>query len=726
MRFQSNTARPRSFQTFLPIVILFAGLTLVGLLPTSVGADDLPPPNRNEQRVAKLVAGMMKSQHLLNLPLDNTISSRAFDQYIKSLDPLKIYFMQSDMDEFEKWRFKVGEQLSNGDYTIAMEIFKRFIQRVDERTQTALEKVELEHDFTIDEEIATDPKAMEFARDEHEAQEIWRKRVKYNLLVLRGDKSEELKKQEAAEKSGTESTDQAPIKVTKPTDDPQETLRKRYRSLARRWHQMNTEDVVEIYISAVTSSYDPHTTYMSSGSFKNFLIQMGLQLEGIGATLQATDDGYTVIKSIVPGGAADKQGSLKVEDKIMAVGQGDENGQRLDTDLARKHGLDFVDVIGMRLDDAVKMIRGSAGTAVRLQVLSENSAEMNVITIVREKIKLEDSAALGQVFEFGTNPDGSPRKIGVIDLPSFYADMEEGGTDGRSSTTDVRRILNQFKAEKVDAIVLDLRRNGGGSLREAVDCSGLFINYGTIVQVKDSYGRTMKLDDETRGMAWEGPLVVVTSKMSASASEILAGAVQDYRRGLVVGDTTTHGKGTVQNLKSLDQELFVRADARQNLLGALKITTQQFYRPSGESTQKRGVLSDIVLPSIYDKMDIAESDLDYAIEFDTVPSARITSYDRVNEEMVQELNKKSMERVAQDSEFQSWITKIKHYVEQKERKSVSLNEVTYMANRAQLNSESVEETAAEEQTRPKREIKRDYYLDEVMRITNDYVDQLNS
>jgi carboxyl-terminal processing protease len=706
-----------------------AGFILIGLVWEAAEADDLPPPNRNEQRVAKMVIGMMKNEHLLNLPFDNTISSRAFDQYIKSLDPLKIYFMQTDIDEFEKWRFKIGEQLSNGDYTIAMEIFKRFIQRVDERTQTALEKVELEHDFTIDEEIITDPKRMTFAKDEYEAQEIWRKRVKYNLLVLRGDRSEEMKKKEAEEKaadSTAESTENSSPPAAKPADDPQETLRKRYRSLARRWHQMNTEDIVEIYITAVTSSYDPHTTYMSSGSFRNFLIQMGLQLEGIGATLQATDEGYTVIKSIVPGGAADKQGSLKVEDKIMAVGQGDENGQRLDTDLARKHGLDFVDVIGMRLDDAVAMIRGRAGTVVRLRVLSENSAEMKVITIVREKIKLEDSAALGQVFESGFNPDGNPRKIGVIDLPSFYADMEDGGTDGRSSTTDVRRILNRFKAEHVDAIVLDLRRNGGGSLREAVDCTGLFINYGTVVQVKDSFGRIMKLDDEIRGMAWEGPLVVVTSKVSASASEILAGAIQDYRRGLVVGDTTTHGKGTVQNLKSLDQQVFFRSDPRQNALGALKITTQQFYRPSGESTQKRGVLSDIVLPSIFDKMDIAESDLDYAIEFDTVPSARITSYDRVNEDMVQELNKKSMERIADDSEFQTWITRIKHYVEQKERKSVSLNEVTYMANRAQLNSEKVEENAAEEQLRPKREIKRDYYLDEVLRITNDYVDQLNS
>jgi carboxyl-terminal processing protease len=708
------------------------GLVLIGLVSPFLVADDLLPPTRNERNVAKVVLGMMKGEHLLNRPLDRTISSRAFDQYIRSLDPLKIYLMQADLEEFEKWRFEIGSQLSEGDYTVAIEIFKRFLQRVDERTQTAIEAVDLEHDFTLDEEIITDPKRLEFAKDEADAREIWRKRIKYNLLVLRADKSEEQKKKEAAERkqaaqeAAEEGVEIHPPSITKTTDDPQETLRKRYRSLARRWHQLTTEDVVEMYITAVTSSFDPHTTYMSSGSFRNFLIQMGLQLEGIGATLQATDEGYTVIRSIVPGGAADKQGTLKVEDKIMAVGQGDEAGERLDPELARKHGLQFVDTIGMRLDDVVSMIRGRAGTVVRLQVLPENASEMSVITIVREKIKLEDSAALGQIFEFGTNPDGSPKKLGVIELPSFYADMEEGGPGGRSTTTDVKRILNNFKAQNVDAVVLDLRRNGGGSLREAIDCTGLFINYGTVVQVKDSLGRVTQHDDEVRGMAWDGPLVVLTSKLSASASEILAGAIQDYRRGIIVGDTTTHGKGTVQNLKSLDQQLFRNSDLRKNLLGALKITTQQFYRPSGESTQKRGVLSDIVLPSIYDKMDIAESDLDYAIEFDTVPSARITSYERVNEEMLENLNKKSMERVAQDSEFQSWVKKIDFYVQQKAKKAVSLNEVTYLSNRDLLNSDKVEENVAEEQSRPKREIKRDYYLDEILRIANDYVDQLKS
>jgi carboxyl-terminal processing protease len=733
---QGNYMRAKTLS--VPLIhrqsLLCVGLCLAGFFSDlRVGkADDLAAPTRSERSVAKVVARMMKDDHLSNRGLDETISSRAFDQYLKTLDPLKLYFLQSDVEDFEQWRNQIGEQLSVGDYTAALEIYKRFLQRVDENTKLAVELVDAPHDFTVDEEMPTDPDRLTYAKDDNEIREIWRKRIKYNLLVLRGDKQDELKKNEATKggpqpspEGDSKSEDSAAKPLAKPMEEPTAILRKRYNSLARRWHQMKTEDVVEMYITSVTSSFDPHTSYFSAGTFQNFLIQMGLQLEGIGATLGATDEGYTVIKAIVPGGAAAKEGSLKLEDKIIAVGQGDEEGQQLDPELARKHGLSFVDAVDMRLDDVVGMIRGKAGTVVRLQVMHENSSETAVIKIVREKIKLEDSAALGQIFEEGTKADGTPRKIGVIDLPSFYSDMGEGGLDSRSTTTDVRKILNKFTAEQVDAVVLDLRRNGGGSLREAIDCTGLFIDYGTVVQVKNSFGRIDKHNDEVRGMAWGGPLVVVTSKMSASASEILAGAVQDYRRGIVVGDSTTHGKGTVQELKNLDQQLFRSNNPARNTLGALKVTTQQFYRPNGESTQKRGVLSDIVLPSIFDKMDISESDLDYAIEFDTVPSARIKSYEMVNETMIETLNQKAMSRIEKDAEFQSWITKIQHYVEQKERKSVSLNESVFMARRAELNSEEEEEKAVDLQINPKREIKADYYLKEVLRIAGDYVEQLN-
>ncbi len=712
------------------------GMAMAVLIASYSNADDLKPPTRNERNVALLVARLMKGEHLSNRGVDDTISNRAFDLYLKMLDPLKVYFMQSDIDEFSKWKDKLDDQMEEGDFTAALDIFRRFLERIDQRTETALEMIDVEHDFMIDEEMATDTKLLQYAQNEAEARDAWRKRIKYSLLVLKQAQKDDKAKDDKAENKSdsandtdpaTEHADQDAAKPkAKPADDPQETLRKRYRSFARRMHQMNTEDVLEMYVTAVTTSFDPHTTYMSSRSYNNFLIQMGLELEGIGATLGATDEGYTVIKNIVKGGAAATQGGLKVEDRIVAVAQGDENGEKLDVNLARKNGLDFVDAVGMKLDDVVGMIRGKAGTVVRLQVMSENSSEINTITIVREKIKLEDSAAHGKVFEEGVRPDGTPRKIGVIDLPSFYADMGERGVGARSTTTDVRRILNEFKEQGVDVVVMDLRSNGGGSLQEAIDCTGLFIDYGTVVQAKDSVGRIVKHDDTVRGTSWGGPLVVVTSKFSASASEILAGAVQDYNRGIVVGDTTTHGKGTVQSVANLDRLIYSRASPEANVLGVLKITTQQFYRPNGESTQKRGVLSDIVLPSFTDKMDVSESDLDYPMEFDTVPSARIKFYDLVDEQIRERLAHQSSARISEDKDFHERVEKIKHYVEQKALKSVSLNEETFMARRAQLNSEKEDEQTIESQLNPDREIKRDFYLNEVLKIANDYADLLAS
>ena len=418
----------------------------------------------------------------------------------------------------------------------------------------------------------------------------------------------------------------------------------------------------------------------------------------------------------------DTQGGLEVEDKITAVAQGDEDGGRAYEKLYREHGGEFVDVTGMKLDDVVSMIRGKAGTVVRLSVLSESGTELKVVSIVREKIKLEESAAQGEVFGEGTKADGTPFKIGVIELPSFYASMD-GAIGGRSTTNDVKRILKEFNSQNVDALVLDLRRNGGGSLREAIDCTGLFIDRGPVVQVKDSRGQIMEHKDVAAGMEWSKPLVVLTSKFSASASEILAGAVQDYGRGLVVGDTTTHGKGTVQSLMNLNQVLF-RVRNPPNVFGALKITMQQFYRPNGDSTQLRGVLSDLVLPSISDKMDISESDLDYPVEFDRIPQARYQQLSMVNPEITQELASKSAQRVEQSEDFSSRKKRINTYVEQKALKRISLNEEKFLERRRELSAEKEDEEAIEEQMNPDKGIEKDFYLEEVLKITRDYYNLL--
>ena len=707
-------------------------------LPQSLAqADNLGKPSIVSGYVARLVTKLMQSDHLSKHPLDDQISQRAFDLFAKSLDPMKVYFMQSDIDEFSVSRAELDDQLKRGEFSTAFAMFRRFLQRIDQRTAEAVELINQDHDFTVKEDMITDPDLMTYAKSEDEAREKWRKRIKYSLLVLENDDDEDEAKNAKDEAEASTSEDSPESNDTKADDDevttgevkpyekkdPKELLRKRYESFARRMHQTNAEELIEIYVSAITNAYDPHTSYMSSKSYEDFRIMLGLELEGIGATLSITDDGYTVIKSIVPGGACDTQGGIFPEDKIVAVGQGNPDGTKVSRKLYDLHGGEMIDVVNWKLSDVVAMIRGKAGTVVRLAVISEGKEEVHTVSISREKIKLEDSAAKGAIFEEGTDADGTPRKIGVIDLPSFYADMS-GKMGGRRTTVDVKRILDDFNAKNVDAVVLDLRRNGGGSLREAIDLTGLFIDEGTVVQVKDSYGQVTKYDDETPGLSWTKPVVVLTSKFSASASEILAGALQDYGRGIIVGDEQTHGKGTVQSLLDLNQ---VVAPIRNppNTYGALKITMQQFYRPNGDSTQKRGVVADIVLPSLSARMDVGEVDLDYAVEFDRIGEAPHDMFTLTSPKLEQELNERSQKRVNESEDFTKRKRQIKNYVEQKALKKVSLNQEEFMARRKELSAEKEDRKTFEEQVN-KKTIERDYYMDEVLKITDDYISLLPS
>jgi carboxyl-terminal processing protease len=350
---------------------------------------------------------------------------------------------------------------------------------------------------------------------------------------------------------------------------------------------------------------------------------------------------------------------------------------------------------------------------------------VKVYKITREKIELKDSEAQGAVFEQGNKPDGKPFQVGVIDLPSFYIDLDaaqKGDLNFKSATKDLRRLIGEFKEKGVDALVLDLRRNGGGSLAEAIGCTGLFIDRGTVVQVKGPFGNVQKYDDRRAGMAWDGPLVVVTSQFSASASEILAGAVQDYKRGIVVGDKSTHGKGTVQSLVNLWQQLNPSVKNPSTEWGALKITQSQFYRPGGDSTQKKGVEADIVLPSFSDHMDVGEGDLDYAVEFDKVKPAKFVENKLVSAEILDELKLKSKARVSGSEDFKDLEAKISEYVSEKEKKTVTLNEQKFFER--ELDAEKEDEKTFDEQVNGKKKIDRDFYLDEVMTITNDYVAKL--
>ncbi|HEY2760116.1 MAG TPA: S41 family peptidase, partial [Pirellulales bacterium] len=561
-----------------------------------------PAPRPDDKQISKVVAHYLADEHLSKRPLDQEVSQRTFTTFLKTLDPMKIYFLQTDVDDFAKQENSLADQISRGHTEFAYTVFDRFLQRVDDRVKLVDQLLAEQQDFTTDEDFQTDPKVITYAKDDAEMRDRWRKRIKFELLSKKADaqekKDEEAKKTDAktdADKSAGDTTQPPAKELT-----PQERISKRYHAFTKRMHQTKSEDLLERYLSALTESFDPHTSYMSPSTLDNFDINMSLKLEGIGAALEyELEDGTTKVSRLIPGGPAEKDGRLKPEDRVIGVGQGT--------------GGEFTDVADMNLNEVVDLIRGKAGSVVRLKVQSATGAT-KVVDITRASIELKDQEARSEIFEEGHKPNGRPYKIGVIDLPSFYMDMNgarQGLSDYKSTTRDVQRLLDDFNAKGVDAVILDLRRNGGGSLVEAVSLTGLFIDEGTVVQVKDSNGRVQKYDDNDRGVAWAGPLVVLQSKFSASASEIFAGAIQDYNRGLVIGDRTSHGKGTVQQLMDVSQAYFGNIPNAQPM-GALKITIQQFYRPDGDSTQNRGVVSDIELPSLTTHLDVGESDLDYA------------------------------------------------------------------------------------------------------------------
>lgn len=664
---------------------------LLATLPATwmLTAAPLEGPARSDRQVALVVSHLMRKDHLSKHPLDDEISRRAMKLFIESFDPRKLYFTQIDMNEFAAKREQLDDEVRRGSVDFAYVVFRRFTERLDQRVGWVEEFVNQSFDYSVEEELVIDADNMDYAKDEAEAKDRWRKLIKYNLLTYRADGDDEA---EAKQK-----------------------ILRRYHTLQKRWRQTDSDELLERFLTSVTSSFDPHTTYMSPSNLDNFQILMRLNLDGIGAALQMSEEGYTKISKVIPGGAADKHGKLKEDDRVVSVGQG-ENGE-------------MVDVVDMKLNDVVQLIRGPAGSVVRIGVIPVGSTETKIYNITRAKIELEDSAARSVVLERGRDTDGSPYKIGVIDLPSFYMDMQaarenEGQGAFRSTTRDVGRILGEFKTQGVDTVVLDLRRNGGGSLTEAINLTGLFIDRGPVVQVKDSDGKVQAYDDLDRGMAWDGPLVVLTSKFSASASEILAGAIQDYGRGLIIGDEATHGKGTVQSLLDLGSQLFQIPNPPN--LGALKITMQQFYRPNGDSTQKRGVVPDIVLPSITNLIGTGEADLDYAIEFDRVTPAQFTAYGMVNAAMEQRLAEQSKKRVGESAEFAKQQAQIDRYQTLKQEKQVPLNEQKYLARReAEREAEKEEEKQFEDQLNAPNDVFPDnFYNREVLAIVTDYLQVL--
>ena len=671
---------------------------------------DLEGPRASDRQVALIVTALLNQEHLLKHALDDEISERALTTYLKGLDPMKVYFYQADIDEFMKERRSLDDTIKRGDLSLAYKIFNRFLKRVDERVEFVDVLLKQEHDFDVDEVMVTDRDDAKYAKTPAEAFDRWRRRIKYDLLVLKSEAAEKAEDEESESKQDEAKDDDAKDAEGEKDSGEEATdrLTRRYHSYAKRMHQFSSDDLLEMYLSAITTAYDPHTTYMSPSSLENFHISMKLKLEGIGAALMM-NDGYTVVTKVIPGGAADKNGKLQPEDRIVSVGQGADG--------------EMVDVIDMNLNDVVKMIRGKAGTLVRLGVKPAGGNDVQIYQITRAKIELKDSEARSEIIPFGERADGSSYQIGVIDLPSFYMDMSaarKGLTDFKSTTRDVRRILENFKDKGVDAVVLDLTRNGGGSLTEAINLTGLFIDQGPVVQVKDSDSRVQHYDDLESGMVWDGPLVVMTSKFSASASEILAGAIQDYGRGIIIGDVATHGKGTVQSLLDLGNQIFNVPNPPN--LGALKITMQQFYRPNGESTQKRGVVVDVPMPSLTTHMDVGETDLDYPVKFDEVEAAPFTKDDDVSTPVVKQLNSLSGKRRSESDDFAKLDRRVKQYQKQKAQKTVTLNEAKFFAERAELDADKEEEKQIKEQVSGERPVfRRNYYNDEVLAVTLDYL-----
>lgn len=622
------------------------------LLPLGAFGGDQPElasleAEPEQAKIEQLVASFTSRAHYANRELSDELSAQVFDRYLETLDPSKIYFTQSDINGFAKYRHEIDDALKSGQVDIAFDMYRELRARVLARINKIEKLLESKPDFSIDESFEFDRENAQWAKSFAELDDYWRKRVKNEAigLLLAGKKWEEA----------------------------QETLHKRYENFRRRVLQVNSMDAFELFINSYAQTLDPHTVYFSPHDSEEFEIRMSLSYEGIGASLQAEDE-YVKVVRILPGGSADKSGLLEPNDRITGVSQG-------------KDG-EFVDVIGWRLDDVVDLIRGPKDSLVRLQILPAGRApgsEEKVIELVRSEIQLEEQAAQAEVIEI---PRGGEKvKIGVIEVPAFYLDYKEkmlGKEDYRSTTRDVRRLIGELKSQGVQGLVIDLRDNGGGSLPEATEMTGLFIDQGPVVQIRSSGGQLDVAEDLDPGVAYDGPLVVLVNRFSASASEIFAGAIQDYRRGLVVG-STTFGKGTVQNL--IDLNRYMNTDAE---LGQLKMTIGKFYRVTGSSTQHRGVEPDIVLPSEVDPGEAGESAQPTALPWDEIQAAGELKEVRMSAlDMLPELRDQIAAHQAKDELFQLYVEDVNSLARQRAQISVSLNLEDRRAERKALEAEAL-------------------------------------
>ena len=658
---------------------------LLFLFPSFLAAQD-----EKQKLTGPVVKGIVEqfvSMHYAQKPLDDEMSAKIFKLYLNRLDPAHYYFLAADVNEFRKYETRIDDMLLRGKVKLALEIFERFKVRLSERLAMMEEFLAEDFDFSHDANWTLERDDLPYPETTEEARKIWRTKIKFDLLTLK-----------LADTS---------IK------DGKERLMKRVRGMWKDFSQYENDDVVSIFLNSMAAAYDPHSSYLAAQDLKNFDISIKLSLEGIGAVLR-WEDGYTVVNSIVPGGAAARHGKLKADDRIIAVAQGEEA---------------FESVIDMRLNNVVQLIRGKRGTKVGLQILRKTKKGFDTLklVIVRDKIILKDGEARTQIFVHPSPEENKTaqetNRIGVIKLPSFYVDFNDrrkNPKNYKSSSRDVKKHLKEFVRENVDGVILDLRSNGGGGLDEAINMAGLFIGHNPVVIVRQSGGRRVTVHRSRERAVYDGPLLIMLNRYSASASEILAGAMHDYQRAILAGDTTTFGKGTVQNIFQLPEGY-----------GALKVTIAQFYRVSGWSTQNRGVETSLVLPSLYNARDIGESTLDNALPWRSIDQV---SY-RVSgnlKKVLPKLKQLSENRIA-NSEFfqkvkedvQEYLTTIKplKYTSILKMQEDDLRRKTQRDQELESASEKADEDNSDdtEIEEEKKEIQLDEYMKESLEILSDYI-----
>jgi carboxyl-terminal processing protease len=602
-------------------------------LVTTITFGQLKSNTVDSRQVAITVSKLLEQAHFTRQKLDASTTRKVLDTYLETLDYTKLFFTQEDVDKIhQKYDGTLDQDLIVGNIQPARDIYSTFKERVESRAAKIRKLVNENFSFKSTRTVALDRRKEPWPANEQDADNLWRDRIEGELLQ---------------EKLNKFAIDPGPKAVAK-----------RYDQLFKNLEERDDNDVLQLFLNAVAQTYDPHSEYLGKGDLESFEINMRLSLTGIGAELRV-EDGYAKIERLIPGGPAQMSGKVSVGDRIAAVGQAKDN---------------FVDVVGMKLEKVVELIRGKKGTTVRLQVIPSDTSDPSkrkVVELVRDNVKLTEQEAKAELIERAL-PDGTSQKLGWITLPSFYQDMERSRT-GKSTSRDVAALIKRLDQEGIQGLVIDLRRNGGGSLDEAIKMTGLFVTQGPVVQVKESGGDIEVLKDRDPAVAYNGPLIVLVNKLSASASEIFAAALQDYGRAVIVGDSSTFGKGTVQTLLELGRFIPLLGGSG-NDAGALKLTVQKFYRVAGGSTQLHGVSSDVVLPSLSDTAEIGESALEHPLPYDEVEPAAIDLANNHKQLSIDDLKKRSTNRINQDQSFQDIIADVKELKDRLKSNRLSLNE----------------------------------------------------